>query len=182
MRSKGASANRDSRPGSRTRTAVQPERASGCPAPPPAWGKQKSRGAADVSALGNQAAGTDCLRRRSESSLRFSGERVSRVGQIGRAAGRGSGWSSDVCSSDLAGQRTSRRWGTRQRGRIVCADEVKAACVSPAKGSPESARSEERRVGEVAGVQTCALPISRGSGRLGVGEPGSGDGLFAQTK
>src|ERR1017187_10746916 len=48
MRSKGASARRDSRPGRRTGTAVQPERASGCPAPPPAWGKQKSRGRDDA--------------------------------------------------------------------------------------------------------------------------------------
>ncbi len=48
--------------------------------PPPAWGKQKSRGSADAWALGNQAAGSACLRRRRARSLRFSGERVSSTG------------------------------------------------------------------------------------------------------
>src|ERR1035441_4442185 len=79
--------------------------------------------------------------------------------QIGRAAGRGSDWSSDVCSSDLGG------WG----GHHLVVEPVelrhRRAIGSEAGGGGDQrierarCRSEERRGGEVTGVQTCALPI-----------------------
>ena len=61
MRSKGASARRDSRPGRRTGTAVQAGRVEGCRAPPPAWGKQKSRGRVGSDGVGEPGGGRGLL-------------------------------------------------------------------------------------------------------------------------
>src|ERR1035441_7800862 len=83
-----------------------------------------------------------------------------RRAEIGRASGRESEWSSDVCSSDL----WPRLPPPAPTAPPVCA-AINAAFEGslPSGGGPTTGgalRSEERRVGKVSGVQTCALPIS----------------------
>src|ERR1039458_5877426 len=80
--------------------------------------------------------------------------------EIGRASCRGSDWSSDVCSSDLMifeARNSSRRCTSVTS---LPKRERKLASSMAESPPPITMRSEERRVGEVTGVQTCALPIS----------------------
>src|ERR1035441_1790420 len=79
--------------------------------------------------------------------------------QIGRASFRESDWSSDVCSSDLIGQHSSQEsrgakpfWNMARTAQSSCREILRIPCGI-------SNRSEERRLGKVTGVQTCALPI-----------------------
>src|SRR3546814_12835745 len=71
-----------------------------------------------------------------------------------------SDWSSDVCSSDLTGQRTSRRYSSRFQSAKPGDSQVSIHALSTqAAFSPwyffrRSSRSEERRVGKEC-VSTC---------------------------
>ncbi len=103
MRSKGASARRDSRPGRRTGTAVQPAELQGCR-------RRRRRGESRRAAVRAMPrvgkpgdAGAACLRRRSARSLRFSG----REGFECRPGGRRVG---PIAAAFFAPSRSFSKW------------------------------------------------------------------------
>src|ERR1035438_4330607 len=91
--------------------------------------------------------------------------------EIGRGSCRGNDWSSDVCSSDLGPRGTWRPRGALRR--FTCRSKAPSPLFPhrDRRGCLTAWRSEEGRVGEMTGVQTCALPISDPAALGGRGEP-----------
>src|ERR1035441_9897630 len=109
------------------------------------------------------------------------GRPASRFLEIGRASCRASDWSSDVCSSDLDhAARLCRvnpsdwQWpvpfNLYRRKYLFWGDQHRGFW-----------RSEERRVGQVTGVQTCALPISITPHAFVGSTPPIGNGPYLST-
>src|ERR1035441_7109948 len=108
------------------------------------------------------------------------------IDQIGRAACRESDWSSDVCSSDLSGIPGNHRWRRGNPGKWIINRCISWHTHTRSPRRQSLTRSDERRVGKVTGVQTCALPISQGFLATIVGgevilENGSSTGAFPGT-
>src|ERR1035441_4094654 len=80
--------------------------------------------------------------------------------EIGRASRRESDWSSDVCSSDLPARAFAIRKTADSPGQERALRKSVGRREASSRQWPNRVRSEERRVGKVTGVQTCALPIS----------------------
>src|ERR1019366_1036219 len=84
MRSKGASARRDSRPGRRTGMAVQPDSASGWGGPPPAGGEQKRRGGVARGRVGDPRGGERLLAQTERQEFAFLRREALQAGPGGR--------------------------------------------------------------------------------------------------
>src|ERR1035441_2843473 len=86
-------------------------------------------------------------------------ERFEGRGKIGRASRTASDWSSDVCSSDLNYRQWTRACHLAFRWFYALAPSHLGSLFILRSVLRGGIRSEEPRVRQVTGVQTCALPI-----------------------